>query len=253
MLNKNVTVVKSMEILNLFLTHTRLSLNEIVQLSGLPKTSIHRMLGSLEAMAFLEKDLDGKYALGLLFLQFGQLVSERLDIRHTAYPLMKALGDEIGEAVNLIIRDGNEGIYIEKIDSTKPVRVYTQIGRKSPLYAGACPRILLAYLPEQEIDAYLHDTELKPIASGTIISREQLLLALKESKQSGYSVSHSELEDYTSAVAAPIFDITGRVVAGLSIAGPAMRFGHQQLPELISKVKQTAAHISNKLGWSPTK
>ncbi|WP_134702076.1 IclR family transcriptional regulator [Ammoniphilus sp. YIM 78166] len=249
MQHKNKTVVKSMDILNLFLAHDKLNLNEMVELSGIPKTSVHRMLGSLEDMGFLTKDAEGRYSLGLLFLQFGQLVADRLDIRQVALPVMKALRDEIGEAVNLIVRDGQESIYIEKLDAKHPVRLYTKIGRRSPLYAGACSRIILAHLSDQEREEYLNEIELKPIALGTITDREMLRKTLDESKASGYSVSQSELENYTSSVAAPIFDHTGKILGGLSVAGPDVRFNEERLPLLIEKVRKAANEISAKFGW----
>ncbi|HJV47091.1 MAG TPA: IclR family transcriptional regulator [Bacillota bacterium] len=249
MQNKNKTVVKSMDLLNLFLTHTKLSLSEMVELSGMPKTSVHRMVGSLEDMGFLTKDKDGKYSLGLLFLQFGQLVAERLDIRQLALPIMQILRDDVEEAVNLIVKDGKESMYIEKLDTNHPVRLYTKIGRRAPLYAGACSRILLTYLPDHEREEYLQGIELNSIGLGTITDKEELRSLLDNSRKYGYSVSHSELEDHTSAVAAPIFDYTGQMVAGLSIAGPDVRFKDERLPELIKKVKEAANEISKKLGW----
>lgn len=249
MQNKNKTVVKSMDLLNLFVKHSKLNLNEMVQLSGIPKTSVHRMVGSLEDMGFLQKDEEGKYSLGLLFLQFGQLVADRLDIRQIALPVMKALRDDVEEAVNLIVKEGKEAIYIEKLDTLHPVRLYTKIGRRSPLYAGACSRILLAFSEEDEREQYLNEIELKPIGTGTITDREKLRRVLEECKKNGFSISHSELENHTSAVAAPIFDYSGQLVAGLSIAGPDVRFQNDRLPELIEKVKNAANQISQKLGW----
>ncbi|MFC4767920.1 IclR family transcriptional regulator [Effusibacillus consociatus] len=253
MQHKNKTVVKSMELLNLFLTNERLSLQEMAELSKIPKTSVHRMIGSLEEMGFLTKDEEGKYSLGLLFLQFGQLVAERLDIRQVALPVMTRLRDEIGEAVNLIVRDGHEAIYIEKVDTNQPVRVYTAIGRRAPMYAGACPRILLAFLPDFEQDKYLNEVELKPIGSGTITDPDRLRTVLSESRKTGYSVSHSELHNSTSAVGAPIFNHQGQVVAGLSIVGPEARFQEDRLPVLIKKVQGAANEISHKLGWTGLK
>ena len=119
----NKTVVKSMQILTLFINHPKLTFNEMMELSHLPKTSLHRMVGSLEEMGFLTKDDDGHYSLGLIFLQFGQLVGERLDIRSIAYPIMKDLRDDVEEAVNLIVRDKDEAMYIEKVDTLQPVRL----------------------------------------------------------------------------------------------------------------------------------
>jgi IclR family transcriptional regulator, KDG regulon repressor len=247
--NKNKTVLKSIDLLNLFLTNSKLNLNEMVELSGIPKTSIHRMVGSLEDMGFLERNEEGKYSLGLLFLQLGELVKERLDIRDAALPTMKNLRDDIGEAVNLIIKDGNEAIYIEKVDTMHPVRLYTKIGRRSPLYAGACSRILLAFLPDYEREQYLNDIELKQIGFGTITDKEKLRIVLGESRKNGYAISFSELENYTAALAAPIFDYTGSVAAGISIAGPEHRYRDDLLPDLVEKVIKAANEISQKLGW----
>ncbi len=247
--NKNKTVVKSMELLNLFIEHSRLSLNEMVELSGIPKTSIHRMVGSLEGMDLLQKGQDGKYALGLLFLQFGQLVAERLDIRQIALPAMTALRDRAEEAVNLIIRDGKEAIYIEKLDTNHPVRLYTKIGRRSPLYAGACSRIILSFMEEKERERYLQEVELVAISHGTITDIERLRQELKLAREKGYTISYSELENDTVSIAAPIFDHTSRLAAGLSIAGPQVRFGEERLPELIHQLQKTAEEISRELGW----
>lgn len=249
MKSKNKTVVRSMDILNLFRDHSKLSLDEIVQLSGMPKTSVHRMAGSLEDMGFLKKDTDGKYSLGILFLEFGQMVKERMDIREIALPTMNYLRDEANEAVNLVIKEGNEAVYIEKLDTMHPVRVFTKIGRKAPLYGGACPRAILAFLPQTELDQYLNEIELISFASGTINDKEQLQQVLAECRKNGYTVSNSELEDYTAAVAAPIFDSNNQVVASISIAGPSMRFQEEHLLELIRLIKNGANEISYKLGW----
>lgn len=247
--SKNKTVVKSMDILNLFLTHSKLSFNEIVQISGIPKTSVYRMVMSLEEMGLLDKGEDGKYSLGLIFLQFGHLVAERLDIRQVALPIMQKLHHETGEAVNLIVQDGKEAIYIEKLDTKQPVRLYTAIGRRSPLYAGACSRVILAYLPYGEREEYLEQIELKPIASGTIIDKEKLRLSLEEAQKTGYTVSYSELENYSAAVAAPIFNYQGQIIAGISIAGLEVNYQQDRLPQLAERVKDAAKEISRKFGY----
>ncbi|PKG23299.1 IclR family transcriptional regulator [Niallia nealsonii] len=250
MQNKNKTVIKSKDLLTLFLIHSKLSFNEIIQLTGTPKTSVHRMLGSLEDMGFLDKDEDNLYSLGLLFLQFGQLVADRLDVREIALPVMKKLRDETEEAVNLIIKDGDEAMYVEKLDSTHPVRLYTAVGRRSPLYAGACPRIILAFFPKEEQEQYLKIVDFKAYASGTITDVDKLRLVLEETRQAGYAISKSELEDHTTAIAAPIFNHKGQVVGGLSLAGPDIRFQAERLPEFIKKVKKHAQEVSEKMGYA---
>ncbi|MBY0123207.1 IclR family transcriptional regulator [Bacillus sp. S/N-304-OC-R1] len=238
-----------MDILNLFIEHPELTFQEIIDLTGIPKTSVYRMLMSLEEMELLEKGKDSKYRLGLLFLTFGHLVSSRLDIRQIAYPLMNELHNDVKEAINLIVRDGNEAVYIEKIDAKQKVRLYTAIGRKSPLYAGACSRSILSFLPDSEIHAYLEATELKSFALGTITDKERLYETIKQARIDGYTISHSELENYTSAVATPIFNHKGEVIAGISIAGIEANYKGENVELYATKAKQVAREISRQLGY----
>lgn len=247
---QNKTVVRSMEILNLFIDHPQLSFQEIIDLSGIPKTSVYRMLSTLEGMGFLEKGADANYRLGLIFLQFGSLVSSRLDIRETAYPIMKALHNDVEEAINLTIQQSKDTtMYIEKIDTKQKVRLYTAIGRESPLYAGACSRIILAYLPTDVIDDYIEGTDFAKLAKGTITDKNTLYQLIERAKTDGYTVSHSELYDYTSEIAAPIFDHTGKVVAGLSIAGMEANYQTEDVKIYAEKLLKATEEISERLGY----
>lgn len=250
--HKNKTVVRSMDLLNLFRNHAQLTFQEIIDLSGIPKTSVYRMLMSLVEMEFLEKGPDAKYRLGLIFLKFGHLVSSRLDIRKISFPIMQELHDEIGEAINLIIRQGDQAMYIEKIDTNQKVRLYTGIGRKSPLYAGACARVILSFLPDSEIQTYVESAELRSFAKGTITDKEELYKKISLAKTEGYTISYSELEDHTAAIAAPIFNHKGDVVAGLSIAGIEANYQNENIPFFAEKIKTAAARISVSLGYVPS-
>ena len=107
---KNTTVIKTMDILNLFLDNAKMSLSELRVHTQIPRTSLLRMLTSLEEMGFLQRDIAGNYELGLTFLHFGQLVAERMDIRNIAMPVMHKLQQEADESVNLAINDGYEAI-----------------------------------------------------------------------------------------------------------------------------------------------
>ncbi|MEK1830402.1 IclR family transcriptional regulator [Priestia megaterium] len=248
----NKTVVKSMDILNLFLTHSKLSFNEIVQFSGIPRTSIYRMVISLEEMGLLDKDDNGEYSLGLLFLQFGHLVAERLDIRQVALPIMQKLHDKVGESVNLSVQDGEEALYVERLNTNQYVRLHMSIGQRTPLYAGACSRVILAFLPHDKREKYLEKIVMKSIAPGTITDKEKLRLILEETQQIGYTVSHSELENYIAEIAAPIFNYKGHVIASISIEGLEVNYQKMMLPPLIEKVKNAALEISQKFGYTQT-
>lgn len=246
---KNKTVMRSMLLLDLFEHHAELTFQEIITLSKMPKSSVYRMLQSLEELAFLEKGEDLKYRLGTIFLKYGHLVASRLDIRHISYPIMEKLHEETKEVINLTVRSGDEAIYIEKIDRYQTIRLYTEIGKKSPLYAGACPRALLAFLPVREQTSYLERTPLVQMASGTLTTIASLTMTMAKEREQGFTVSYSELEDNTAAVAAPIYNYQGEVVASISVAGIAANYTEAYIQKLGEKTQEAAAKISSKLGY----
>ncbi|ABO66720.1 MULTISPECIES: IclR family transcriptional regulator [Geobacillus] len=244
----NKTVLKTKELLDLFLDCERLTLPEMVARLRMPKTSVYRMAQSLVALGFLQKQGD-QYELGLSLLTFGALVAERLDIRRVALPVMERLKEETKEAVNLVIRDGDEALYIEKVETSEPVRVYTKVGRRAPLYAGACPRVLLAFMDEVDRERYLEQVELVKIAKCTVTDKQVLRRLVEEGRNQGYTVSCSELENYSAAVAVPIFNHEGAAVAGLSVAGPEPRFSPDDVVRIVPLLKQAAMDISRELGF----
>ena len=242
-----------MDILELFFDHPALTFQEMIDLSGIPKSSVYRMIRSLEEIGFLEKGEDTKYRLGTIFLKFGHLVSSRIDIRQIAVPIMEELHKEINEAINLAIREGDEAVYIEKIDKFQSVRLYTAVGRRSPLYAGACPRAILSFLSDEELNDYFRRVERHPIAMKTMLDEGQLRTSIQEARIHGFTVSHSELENYTAAVAAPIFDYKGEVIGGLSIAGLEAHYEGDIVERYSEKVKEAAQMISEAIGYDPSR
>ncbi|MCP8617833.1 IclR family transcriptional regulator [Salirhabdus salicampi] len=248
----NKTVLKSIEVLELFKQSPELTLKELECKSELPKSTLHRVVRTLEHKGLLQRNRNQSkqtYQLGLAFLQYGQMVKNQLEIRKIALPYMQQLKDQVNESVNLIIRDQDKAIYIEKVDTNQPVRVYTQVGRSAPLYAGACPRVLLSFLKEDELNDYVHRITLHPIGSGTITDPEKLYDKIYETRKLGFTVSHSELENESSAVGVPIRDYTGEVIAGLSIAGPSHRFTNENIKAIVQAGKNTANKVSAQLGF----
>jgi len=246
----NKTIIKSMDILNLFTKYPKLSLNEMVELSGKPKTSIHRVVKTFEEIGFFEQDEHGQYQLGLLFLKYGQLVLERIDIHQIALPFMKSLYEQIGENIILTVREGDETINIASIESDQPVKIRSKIGERTPLYAGAPSRIILAFLDKDEIKEYLARTPLQKLADDTITDQDELLHSLEEAREKGYCYSLSEIQNLGVGIAAPIFNHKGKIIAGLSVAGIHTHFTDENTTMVIEKVKETAEELSAKLGYN---
>ncbi|MED4271898.1 IclR family transcriptional regulator C-terminal domain-containing protein, partial [Geobacillus stearothermophilus] len=117
------------------------------------------------------------------------------------------------------------------------------------LYAGACPRALLAFMDEKEQARYLERTKLVKIAKNTVTDKQALRRQLEEDRKRGYTVSYSELENYSAAVAVPIFNHEGAAIAGLSVAGPEQRFLPDDVARIVPLLRQAAMEISRELGF----
>ncbi len=249
----NNSLDKTLKLLSYFNSDRRvIGLSELSRLSGIPKATVYRMISTLESHGFINKvsilGKDNQYKLGLRFLEYGKLVSEDLEIRRIALPYMEELRDKVNECVQLIIRDNDEAMYIEKLECTQYIRLYTRTGRHAPLYGGACPRAILTFLPDDEIKRILDSVPLVKVAEGTIVNKEELLELIKQDRQRGYTISYGELEPKTAAVGAPIFNDSGSVVASISVAGPDHRFTETEISYIIEELLKTTRSISKALG-----
>ncbi|MBS4213853.1 IclR family transcriptional regulator [Neobacillus rhizophilus] len=253
------TVKKALQLLDIFTEQKPYwKLDEISTFTGVPKPTCLRLLrtfvelGYLKKMTFQQEGLviDGEsYGLGLKFLEMGERVAGRFDIRPIAYPYMKKLQEQFNEAIQLITREQDEGVYIEKVESTLPVRLYTKVGRHAPLYAGACPRAILAYLPEGKIQEIL-DKPMTKYASQTPLTKEDVLLLIKQIRESGYSYSDSELEEGTASIGVPIFNSSGAVQYALSVASFSTSLPRAMADHFVGPLWEAAAEISKKLGYN---
>ncbi|MEW6661137.1 MAG: IclR family transcriptional regulator [Bacillota bacterium] len=241
---------KAIELMLLFTPERSvLSLAEVARLSGMPKPTVYRLLSTLETSGFISRTIDRRYKLGLKLLELGNLVAEQLELRSIALPHMQRLRDILQMTVQLLVRDGIEAVYIEKVETTHPVRLYTRMGRRALLHAGACPRALLAFLPDKERESLIVKIPLKSYTQITISSPDELRLRISREISQGYTVSLGELVEGTAAVGMPIRNFTGQVVASLSVAGSLVQFPAERIPAIATEVKRTVDAISQELGY----
>jgi IclR family transcriptional regulator, KDG regulon repressor len=245
----NQSVKKALNLLNLFdEKNYELSLKEISKRSNLPKPTAYRLLTTLESMNYVykvkENEHDSRYRLGLKLLELGQLVSDQLEVRRIAFPYMESLANDIQEAVHLVVTNHNEATYIEKVESSKAIRLYTRIGKNSALYVGSGPKLLLANLSKEKQEIILNQAE----AEGRI-NREEFEQELHSIRLDGYSYSNGEQDENTTGISFPIYDYQSRVVAALTISGLSTYFEGDNLNKIKMKSEETAAIISRKLGF----
>lgn len=249
--NGTSSLAKGLGLLDAFsLERPGLTLAELTAASGLPRATVHRLLSALRALGYVHYDPPTRqFRLGYKLLERGYLVAEQIDLRPVARPHLERLRDDTGETVSLQVVDGDEGVYVDKLEPLAGFRLWTRVGMRRPLHAGCSMKVLLAHLPPQRIEAILQ-RGLPRLTRLTITNPDALRRDLATIRAQGYSVTFGESHDGVHGVAAPIRDHTGRVVASVSVLAPAVRIPRSRIPELIEKVTETARRISRDLGYA---
>jgi DNA-binding IclR family transcriptional regulator len=226
--------------------------SEIAKLSGLPVSTVHRFLVNLEAGEFLTRDDLNNYHLGVACVSLGQAAREHLDIRKVSQVHLEQLNHSTRETVHLTVRHNLSAVYIEKLDSPEPLRIYSRIGASVPLYCTAVGKVILAYLSPKEQEKIVNQLDLRRFTRNTVGSIQELQAQLARVRKDGFAYDMEEHELHIRCIAAPIWDHTGAVNASLSVTGPAVRMSMVRLREIASLVRETGLRISRELGFSKT-
>jgi DNA-binding IclR family transcriptional regulator len=217
---------------------------------GYSKNQVLRLLRTAEGFGAVACDPEtGCYRLGPLLYELSHVAMRGMTLVAAAQDVLDDLWSATNETVHLFERDGLEALCVDRRESSRPIRLSAQIGRRLPLYAGACPKAILAHLPAEDRRAYYAATRLEPFTPRTLVDPGTLERDLADIRDRGYSVSDEDLDEGARAVAAPIFGRDGTVVGALSVAGPSSRMGSAELARYRPAVVAAARAISRRLGW----
>lgn len=226
-----------------------LGVSEIARRLDLPKSAVHRILGSLLKTGFVEKEEPGaRYRLGPRAIDLGMVAMGAADVRAVALPVMQELSRQTEETVTLSMLIGRERVYVGQVEGPKTVRMTVKVGARFPLYAGASGRAILSALPQAERDVYLDSVALKALTPDTITSRRHLENEIRRVREAGYASSAGERDPWAAAVAAPLVTSRGRVLGSISVCGPRQRFGAAEVEEYGRAVARAAARLSEQIG-----
>jgi len=222
------------------------SLKSLSKATGLHPSTAHRILAAMTHSRLVERYEAGTYALGIRFLELGNVVKSRFNIREIALPFMQNLHESIGEAINLGIRDGDEIVYLERTSSGRSlVRVVYLVGARAPLHLTSLGKLFLAADTTANIRAYAERTGLPGKTPYSLTSLDQLEKELETIRRTDLAYDNEEAEVGLRCVAMPIRNDEGLVVAGLSISAPTDRH-HADWPEQLRKATES---ISYALGY----
>lgn len=253
----NIRVLdRAFRILSLLTDGVPRTLAEIAEGIDLSPSTTFRMLSTLTYHGYIRRnEMTGQYQLGLACLELAQGYLSSDSLRRVALGELEALRNETKETVHLVVMEQMRVVYIEKIPGLHAIGIMTSgVGRQAPAYCTGVGKVLLAYQNEDHIRTYYQKHALTAYTDTTITNLDSLMAQLAEVRRQGYALDRGEHENEVRCVAAPIFDLSGRAVAALSISGPAQRMDPiDENTELIKKAKETARSISIQLGCPSTK
>ncbi len=240
-----------MSILNCFQEEKpELKFAELVERLHLHKSTVYRLLEALRCHSLIELEAGtGRYHLGMKAFELGTLAIARLEVDKCARPVLEGLVEGTGETAHLCVLDGSDVVYTAKVESRQVLRIPSGVGRRNPAYCTGVGKAILAFLPEDQLERYLAATTLRAFTPNTIVEAEALRKELRQVRSRGYSVDDEEIEADIRCVGAPVFDHTGRVMAGISVAGPSARLTRDKVPLLAPTLKEAAEDLSRRLGY----
>lgn len=241
---------RAIDILSAF-DHARpeMSLNDIMQMTGLAKTTAFRMMVTLVDRHLCDQDpATGLYSLGFAMLHFAEIRRRQAKVRDLALPVMRDIRDQLNETVVLSIRCDDYRVHIDAAEGFDPMRRMPEPGVRVPLYAGAASKVLLAAMSELEVESYFNRTLLKPFQRNTITSPAVLKREMRMIRRNGYAESRSELILGCAAMAVPIKDYTGQTIAVIDVLTPEGRYTPAFRQAGLRLLTTGAQRISERLG-----
>ena len=226
-----------------------LGVTEIGNRTGLHKSTVHRIVSALAERGYIEK-IPGRsvYKVGLKLVEISSIYLNSVELKTEATPFLRELTSRLGQPTHLAILDGTDAVYIEKVDMLNNIRLYSQIGRRIPVYCSALGKCLLSGLHDNEIDEILQRCSFNKFTAKTL-EKAELLRQVDTVSVNGYAVDDEEHDEGIRCIASPVFDYRGKVIAAVSIAGPAASIMEQNDSETGRLLKETALNISKRMGY----
>ena len=231
----------------LSLAHDPKGPTEIALATGLHKSTVHRLLTTLCSCGYVEKTSEGTYHIGIKLIEIASNRINNLELQTEARPLLNELHSELGLIVHLGILDHDEVVYVEKMDISRNLRLYAQIGMRVPAHCSSLGKCLLASLSGDDVDYLLSKDTLAQYTSHTITSVKDLKEHLKVVRAQGWGMDNEEYIIGNRCIASPVYDYRGEVIAAVSASGPTTLLTEDRIPAVAEKVMNASAQISRRL------
>jgi DNA-binding IclR family transcriptional regulator len=243
----NNTLVNGMALLEVLARSDRaLGVSELAARVDLGKSNAHRLLQTLTELGYVRRDAaTGTYAAAIRLWELGTAMIDHLDLRELALPAMEGLLSRTRESVHLSVLDGDEVVYLHKLESPEPVRAYSKIGGRAPARCVATGKALLAALNETTLAGVAEN--LHAFTPKSITDPDAFLQEMAGIRTRGYATNAGEWQETVCGVAAPIHDPAGGVIAAIGVSGPAERLRPGRFKALGAEVVAAADAVERAL------
>lgn len=227
-----------------------LGITDISSGVDLHKSTVHRLLGTLIYKGYVIQDPNtNKYRLSLKLYELGCKRVENIGILEASKPYTKALMQSVNEVVHLVIRDGIDIVYIDKVEANNTIRMASRIGKRSPLYCTSVGKAMLANMSISDIKKIWDQSKIEKFTENTIVDFEKFVEELDVVRKEGYAEDDEENEIGVRCVGAPIFNRKGEIEGAISVSGPSIRVTKDKVKDIADEVKKYAKQISQELGY----
>lgn len=245
------SVAKALQLLELLAQEKRaLSLAEIVNEIGWPKSTVHGLLSTLHDYDYVDQSpVNGRYSLGTHLFELGNIVARSWDVRSVALPAMQQLKRQLSETVQLGTEDKGEVLYLEKLDSAHVMQIVSEVGSRLPMHCSGLGKVLLAHKTPAEVKWIINKQGMRRMTSRTITDPVKLERELRKIRAQGYAIDDREIMENLRCIAAPIHDKDGSVKYAVSVSGLSDVMHGDHLEKIRTMLLQTADKISFVLGY----
>lgn len=216
----------------------------------IPKSTASYLLHTLEQSGYLRREEDsGKYQLGLKVLNLSRGALSGMDVREIAGPILRHVVDASRLTAHLAILDRGEAVYIERVEAPGFIKMDTWVGRRMDVHTTSVGKALVAYIPEEELQAILKERGMRRRTVHTITTPAKFLRDLEKVRELGYAIDDEENSLGVRCVAAPVFDASGRAQASVGLTGTVTQVDRASIAKYADLAKEAARRISQQLGY----
>lgn len=244
------SVERAMDIIEALSTEQNsMGVTDIAEKVGLHKSTVHRLLNTLLERGYVDKNEEGSYKLGLKLIEVVSIYINSLELQTEARPYVAQITADLGLTSHLGVLEGDQVIYIERMDIYSGVKLYSHIGLRMQAYCSSLGKCLLSNFSREELAAIMKDTSFNKFTKNTISTFDDLYKELKKVRKNGYAMDNQEFDMNNRCIGAPIYDYRGEIIAAISASGSPTVLTDERIHSVAEYVKDKAQEISRKLGY----